>query len=764
MATPTSTGLPTPHVLRDLAEFASEVRPDAAGKLAGNPGYLTDRIAPGQLRGLILGSPHPHARIVRIDTRAAMAMPGVHAVVTCDDIPGDRHYGLRKVDRPVLCIDKVRHVGDPVAAVAAVDLATARAALAAIVVEYAPLPCVDDPEAALAAEGHVDGHVHDGGNLLHRVGHRRGDMDDARAATVHVVDDVYDTPRQMHAFLETEGGVAEPDGAGGLRLFFGGHNPARERQVIAGMLGLPPDRIHATGTPVGGSYGGKDELTVQPIAALLAWKANRAVRLHLSRPDSVDLGVKRHPMRIRMRTGCDAAGRLTFLSADILADTGAYATHGPEVLDAAVEHAPGPYRYRAVDLHARLAYTNNGVAGAFRGFGAVQVQFALEQQIERLAACVGIDGAAFRALNLAAPDAPGPLGQQVVPFDGPHRALDVVAQHALWQGPHRWDSADGRYRHGIGLALVHRSDGFGKGGPSGSRMALALAADGAIELRCGFTELGQNLVGSIHNLCVAHLGCGADDVRAVLGDTRYTPDSGPVAASRATTLAWRALTHGALPWRTALLAAASAQLGAPATTLRPGAGGIHDAGGLRLSYRDLADALGDAGRPCVDVDLPPEDPAENAHDTHFVFGACAALAQVRVDRWNGTVRVEQIVLGTALGPVVSAPGYLGQMEGGALMGLGMCITEDLPCVAGRYTARNLDSYFIPTLADAPRMAVIAIENVPEHDPIGPRGAGEISVNIATPAVANAIAAALGHPVTRLPMSPERVIALLESPC
>ena len=768
MADPTSTGFPTPHALRHLAELAPDVRPDAAAKLTGNPGYLTDRIAPGQLRGLILGSPHPHARIVRIDTRAAMATPGVHAVVTSADIPGHRHYGLRKVDRPVLCIDKVRHVGDPVAAVAAVDLATARAALAAIVVEYAPLPCVDDPEAALASEGTIDMHVHEGGNLLHRVEHRRGDIGAAQAATVHIVDDVYDTPRQMHAFLETEGGVAEPDGAGGLRLFFGGHNPARERQVIAGMLNLPPHKIHATGTPVGGSYGGKDELTVQPIAALLAWKANRAVRLHLSRPNSVDLGVKRHPMRIRMRTGCDAAGRLTFLQADILADTGAYATHGPEVLDAAVEHAPGPYHYRAVDLHARLAYTNNGVAGAFRGFGAVQVQFALEQQIDRLAARVGIDGAAFRALNLAAPDAPGPLGQYVVPFDGPHRALDVARQHALWQGPHRWDSADGRYRHGIGLALVHRSDGFGKGGPSGSRMALALASDGVIELRCGFTELGQNLVGSIQNLCVAHLGCGPHDVRAVLGDTRYTPDSGPVAASRATTLAWRALTHGAQPWRTALLGAAAAQLGVPVATLRAGPGGIHDAAGLCLPYPDLAEALaealGDAGRPCVEVDLPPEDPAGNAHDTHFVFGACAALAQVRVDCWNGMVGVEALVLCTALGPVVSPLGYLGQMEGGALMGLGMCLTEDLPCVDGRYTARNLDSYFIPTLADAPRMAVIAIENVPQHDPIGPRGAGEISVNIAAPAVANAIASALGHPVTRLPMSPERVIALLETPC
>lgn len=745
-----------------LGEHATDARPDAAAKLSGNPGFLTDRIAPGQLRGLILGSPHPHARILRIDTRAACAMHGVHAVVTHADIPGVAVYGLRRADRPVLCRDKVRHVGDPVAAVAAVDLATARAALAAIVVEYAPLPSVFDAAAAVEPDTAPEAHVHEGGNLLHRAAHRRGDIAAAQARATCVVDEEYVTPRQMHTYLETEGGVAEPDGTGGLRLYFAGHNPARESQVIADMLALPHDKVSATGTPVGGSYGGKDELTVQPIAALLAWKSQRPVRLHLSRPHSVTLGVKRHPMRIRMRTGCDKAGRLLFQQVDILADTGAYATHGPEVLDAAVEHAPGPYRYEAVDIHARLAYTNNGVAGAFRGFGAVQVQFALEQQMDRLAALAGLDAAAFRALNLAAPDAPGPLGQRVVPFDGPHRALAVARAHALWQGKRRWRSHDARYLHGIGLALVHRSDGFGKGGPGGSRMELSLAADGVVELRCGFTELGQNLVGSIRNLCVALLGCGPDDVRPVLGDTRLTPDSGPIAASRATTLVWRALREAAPAWRARLQAGAAACLQCAAGDIHAGAGGMHGPGGMRFGYRELATALGDA-RPCLAIDLPAEDPHDNPHDTHFVFGACAALAHARVDTWSGVVNIEEVVLCTALGPVVSPQGYLGQMEGGAVMGMGMCIQEDLPMVDGHYAARNLDTYLVPTYADAPRMAVIAIQDLPENDPVGPRGAGEISVNIAVPAVANAIGVALRHPVTRLPVQPAQVIAMLEAP-
>jgi CO/xanthine dehydrogenase Mo-binding subunit len=185
-----------------------------------------------------------------------------------------------------------------------------------------------------------------------------------------------------------------------------------------------------------------------------------------------------------------------------------------------------------VRIQGRLVYTNNGVSGAFRGFGAVQVQFALEQQMDRLAACAGLDPAEFRASNLAAPDEPGPLGQQVVPFDGPQRALDVARAHVLWQGPHQWRS-DGRFHHGVGLALVHRSDGFGKGGPSAARLVLALAEDGAIELRCGLHRTGTELGRRDPRLCRQHLGCAPDDVRPVLGDTRCTPDSGPVAASRA---------------------------------------------------------------------------------------------------------------------------------------------------------------------------------------------------------------------------------------
>ena len=708
------------------AALLARLRPraDSAERLSGNPGYHTDHLPAGLLHGALVGSPHPHARILSIDIGEAAAMPGVRAVVTAADFAADPRYGLRVVDRPALCHDRVRCVGDPVAAVAADTLAQARAAAAAVRVRYETLPIVDDPEAALAPDAVA---IHPGGNRLHACSLQRGHAEAARAATVHWVASECHTPRQMPGFLETEGGVVEPDGAGGLHVRFGGQNPERDRQEIARLLGLDPARVRVTATPVGGSFGGKDELTVQPIAALLAWRSQRAVRLQLSRPESVDLGVKRHPMRIRMRSGCDAEGRLTLHEVDVLADTGAYATHGPEVLDAAREHAVGPYRWQAVSLDAQLAYTNNGIAGAMRGFGAVQVQIALEQQLDRLAAAAGLDPLSLRERNLTGPLDPGPLGQQIVPFDGARLALAAAAAHPLWQGPRQ--QTDRRYRRGVGLALVHRSDGYGKGGPTGGRLAFALAPDGRFEVRVSFTEMGQSLGDAVREMAAEAFGCAPEAVRPVLGDSALAPDTGAVAASRASTLIHRALREHA-----------------PAF------------------LRQVAawHAAGEPGAPPVQlIDLPGEETPSDIASAHLVFGACAALAEVCVDTWSGQLRVTRMALFPALGPVISPAGYLGQMEGGALMGQGMVTTEDLPAAQGRYPARNLDDYLMPTLLDAPHLEVHPIETVPADDRVGPRGAGEIGVNIGAAVCAAAITAAIGRAPARWPADQAEVLSLLE---
>jgi CO/xanthine dehydrogenase Mo-binding subunit len=750
------------HVLaHDELLVRSRPRRDADPKLRGAAGYPTDHLRPGQLHAAILGSPVPHGRLVAIDTAVAEAMPGVRAVVTAADIPGPPRYGLRHVDRPALCSDRVRCVGDPIAAVAADTVEIAQAALASIRLTLEPLPVLDDAEAALAAGAPP---IHESGNLLHEVRHGRGDpaaWAAAEAACVHIVEVEYQSPRQMHVCLETEGGVAEPDGEGGLVLWWGCQNPERDRQVIAAMLCLPAARVRVVGSPVGGSYGAKDELTVQPIAALLAWKSGCAVRLHLSRPASTDLGVKRHPMRVRMRSGCDAQGRLRLHRVEILADTGAYATHGPEVLDAAVEHSVGPYAWDVLAIHARLAYTNNGIAGAFRGFGAVQSQWALEQQIDRLARGSGSDPLRFRLANLVAPDAAGPLGQQVVPSDGPRLTLAHLASHPLWQARASDVTDDRRYRFGTGLAMVHRSDGFGRGGPNGGRMRLSLGCDGRIELRVSLTEMGQSLAESMQALAAEHLGCAEDDLRPVIGDSALAPDTGAAAASRSTALLYRALSGPARAWIATLGEYVARHLRVGAADLCFGPGGWTDAQGRqRMSLAELAGVLSE-DLPSIEIVIEPEETPSPVPGSHWVFGACAALARVRIDTWTGTLAVERLVMASALGPVVSPMGLLGQMEGGALMGQGLATVERLPMRDGRYLARNLDAYLVPTLADAPRAEVHAIEDLMPGDPVGPRGAGEIAVNIAVPAVANAVSAAIGMPIDRLPIDPDDLLDFLE---
>ncbi|MFN6980185.1 MAG: molybdopterin cofactor-binding domain-containing protein, partial [Gemmobacter sp.] len=301
-------------------------RPDLPSRIAGRTGYLTDARDPAMLVGRILRAGRPHARILAIDTAAAEALPGVRAVVTHRDVPGRNAFGIMRQDQPALCDSLVRYEGDAVAAVAAIDAETAEAALALIAVTYDDLPAVTDPAAALGPDAPP---LHDGGNLAASFALDRGDPDAAFAAAAHVVSDTYVTPRQMHGFMETEGGWCAPTPEGGLVVCVGGQHGARDRMQLSRILALPEARIRVVTSPIGGGFGGKDELTVQAPLALLVRKAGAPVRLHLSRAESVLAGVKRNPMTIRMRTACDAEGRLVAQDVDVLSDSGAYASLSP---------------------------------------------------------------------------------------------------------------------------------------------------------------------------------------------------------------------------------------------------------------------------------------------------------------------------------------------------------------------------------------------------------------------------------------------------
>ena len=742
----------------DPAQEDWHTRPDLPAKIAGAAGYLTDRRAPDMLVGRILRAGRPHARILRIDTDAAEAMSGVRAVVTHRDVPGLNAFGIMWQDQPALCHDTVRYEGDAVAAVAAVDAGTAEAALAAIDVVYEDLPAVTDPEAALEPEAPK---VHDKGNLASRSGIARGDAASAMARAAHVVEATYVTPRQMHGFLETEGGWVAPGADGTLTVAVGGQHGARDREQLARILALPEEKLRIVTSPIGGGFGGKDELTVQPALALLALKAGAPVRLHLSRAESVRAGVKRNPMRITMRTGCDAEGRLVAHEVDVVADCGAYASLSPAVLETGLEHAAGPYLVENVTTRGRLAYTNNGTGGAFRGFGANQVSFAIECQMDRLAARLGLDPAEIRRRNLRRPGMPGFLGHRVAGSERLEEMLDAAAASPLWRPPSR----DGGRLCATGMALNYQGNGLGSLPHDAGEGRLRLREDGRLEIGCGLDEMGQGLVTSLGAAVAAELGCGRDDLDVVYGDTGRAPDAGSTSASRGAFVAHQIATGAGPSFAAQLLSLAADALGTAADALRIVPGGVAEAAQNsdtpRLGWAELARHAGPGGLPEARTAFAFPKTEYTKGNARFIHCFGATLARVAVDPLTGTIRVTDLHMHTAAGPVIDLAAYLGQIEGGMVQGLGFTLTEDAPYRDGRVVTGNLDTYAMPTIRDVPaRMEVTALEDLDPGDPWGPRGVGELGIGAVTPAVANAVAAALGRWPDAAPFSPETILDLL----
>ncbi|MGN7458046.1 molybdopterin cofactor-binding domain-containing protein [Paenibacillus pasadenensis] len=775
------------------------IRPDGAAKVDGSLAYLTDMSRPGTLWARVLRSEHAHALIRSIRTERAEALAGVHAVITHRDVPGLNRFGIAFPHQPALCSDRVRYVGDAVAAVAADTPEIAALALELIEVEYEPLPPLTDPRLALLPDAPQ---LHEDGNLLHRTEYRTGEPEELEALFAEcafVVEREYATPRQMHAYMETEGGLFIPEADGRLTVYSATQHGLMDRMQLARMLDWEEERIRVVSSPIGGSFGGKDELNVQPYGSLLALKTGRPVRLHNSRMESVRAGLKRHPMLITMRTGTDRSGRLLAHRARILSDTGAYATLGAEVLNFSTEHVIGPYRWGMLDVEGHAVYTNNGVSGEFRGFGGNQAIFALESQLDELAELHGIDPWEFRRMNMREPSDPGPLGQPIAPTDGARQVWEALERSPLWRSRHgakagaggqaarsgeaeaalpadkraaaasnaaraaaQAESAAGAeaapapppwVRVGYGAALTMHGAGLGFGIPDPAGGILRLAADGVIEAVFGYEEFGQGLIATLSGMLIEQFGFAPDDFRILIGDTDIVPNSGSSTASRATSMMWMALRRLRPELTRRLTEAAAEASGIPADRLRVGAGGVWDAGGgLVAAYAELARRT--AADPIVCETTFHYPTTSKPHvGAHFLYTYAAVAARVEVDLLSGRVKVTDQHHAVAAGPVANPQGYLGQIEGGASMALGFTLSEDAVMEAGRYATRNLDTYLVPSAADVGRLTVEAIEELPEDDTYGPRGVGEIGSVALAPAITAAIRDAVGVRVRKLPLEP-----------
>lgn len=748
-------------------------RPDGPAKVSGGLKYLTDLSMPGMLHGKVLRSSYPHARIIAIRTGEALKAPGVAAVLTHEDVPGLNGFGIVNPDQPVFCSEVVRYTGDAIAAVAAETKEQALYALSLIQVDYEPLPVVTDPENALREDAPL---LHPGGNVLHRTDYSRGELEQVFEGCAYVTEGIYYTPRQMHAYMETEGGLFVPEEDGRLTVYAATQHGFKDRMQLSRILAMPEEQIRIISSPIGGSFGGKDELNVQPYGVLLALATGKPVNIHNSRRESVTAGLKRHPMKLTMKTGMDRNGKLLAHQVTIVADTGAYSTLGGPVLNFATEHSIGPYRIPHVSIKGVSVFTNNGVSGEFRGFGGNQSIFALESQLDRLAAAAGMDPWVLRRINLRERDDPGPFGQTVLPSDGPEQVWQSVASSPIWLRKEQVNIGEAKsppwIKRGIGAAMTMHGSGLGYGIPDPGGGRLGLSADGKLEAAFSFEEFGQGITATLEIMLTEMLGCDRGDLRIVIGDTDRTPHNGSSTASRSTTVAYMALKDLVPRLSEILCRMASQAAGLPVAELQTGPGGVWhkaEAGDFNendennasplITYAELAAAAGEAIQLEADFHFPvTPDPVVGGH---YLYTATAAAVEVEVNLLTGAVSVLDQYHAVAAGPAVNPMGYVGQIEGGSVMAQGFTLFEDVLFCDGVPRTMNFDTYLIPGICDiSPGFQIDAIQELPRDDPYGPRGIGEVGSVVLAPAITAAVHHAIGVSIGKLPISREELSGIL----
>lgn len=684
---------------------------EATALALGDRGYIDDLRVPGMLHAALHFTAHARAEVLRVDTSAALAAPGVRAVYTAADIPGDLRVGLIHKDWPVMIPEGglTSYAGDVLAVVVADTKLHARAARDLVEVEYRPLRPITDPHAAIdpARDGGELAVWGTDGNVLSTSAYARGDADAALAASVHVVHETFRTQRIEHAFLEPESTLAVPDtDAGTLHVYSGGQGIWDDRNDIASVLGVGNDRVTVTLITNGGAFGGKEDMSNQAHAALAAWLLQTPVKCTLSREESFRMHAKRHPIDMEYSLGCDADGRLTALKVRAVGDSGAYASVGMKVLERMAGHASGPYHLPAIDVVAIAARTNNPVCGAFRGFGANQAQFAMEGCLDRLADAVGISGWEIRKRNVITPGAVWGPGQ--IMDDGclgAERCLDEV------KAAYDAFTAEG-YAVGVGLGL--KNSGLGNGFKEITKAVVRFREDGKVEVRHGWTEMGQGVNNVALQVAVHELGLDPASIEVIVDTTREL-GLGQTTGSRGTVM---------------------------------GAGAVRDA--CNAARADGCQVGVDyTGEYRVDWTVKLGTPGVDNPVIHSTFGYAAQL--VVIDRASGDlVRVLAAHdVGRAVNPMLCE----GQIEGAVHMGLGYALTEDFPSdpETGFPNFSTLRQLGILRPKDVPPIDVVLVESPQPNSPYGIKGVGEIGLVPTAGAVAAALHAYDGEWRTTLPM-------------
>ena len=735
-------------------------RKDAFEKATGIAKYASDLFPDDLLWVAVLRSKYPHAKILRIDTSKAEAHPNVVAVFTHRDVPVNR-YGVFKKDRPVLCDDKVRYIGDPVALVAAETREDALEALKLIEVEYEPLPAVTDPLEAMKPGAPK---VHEDGNVCREVHLKFGDVEGAFARADVVVENTYRTGVQIHAYLETEAGISYMED-GKIVVVAGGQSPYRDRAEIAHALNLPPEKIRVVTPYVGGAFGGKDDITVQIHLALVTWKTGRPARLVWTREESMIAGTKRHPAVIRVKTAATRDGRILANKFEIVYDKGAYTALGPAVLDVAVENCNGPYRVEATQIDAYSVYTNNMVSSAFRGFGAPQVIFAIERQMDLVAKRLGMDPVELRLRNALRRGDRYVFGNVMQGSVGIAQCLEVARSHPLWRN--RNGDRVGEWpwlRRGVGVAAAMK--GYTLGAlPDRGVIALELLRDGKVLVKGSFTEIGQGVVQAVAQMTADLLGVPVEDVEVVFADTEVTPDTSVTSASRQVFLAGNALRKAVEALKVRVAELEERLNGKRPTEVQFSGGWVLVDSKRRYTVGELARLLESfgLGRQVTGVyEVPRVEPIPGTLEIpHLFYMFGVTLAEVIVNVLTGEVNVTKVVSIVDAGKVINPVTFTGQVEGAVAQGIGYALMEEAKIENGYLLTRDLSTYLIPSSKDVPEIEVIPVETEETEGPFGAKGIGEIGIISVAPAILNAVADATGVEPNTIPLTHERLYWLLK---
>lgn len=735
-------------------------RVDALGKLTGSAIYAGDISFTEVLHLKVLRSDRPHARILRIDTENAEGLLGVVAVLTHKDIPGAKQIGPHVKDQPVLCNDRVRYIGDPIALVVAETLTVAKEAAALVQVDYEDLPGLFSPEDALSPDVIK---IHEKGNLVYEQTLLKGNPDQGLKDSDVVITNTYRTGMVEHAYLEPEAGVARFE-EGKLTVWMPSKYAHYDHREITAVLGLPPEKVRFITTTIGGCFGDKASLNPGYYAALAALKTKRPCKLVYTREESFLVTTKRHPCTLYYTTGATKDGRILSVKVDLVADAGAYASYTAPVLLKSLVHAAGPYEIPNVYVRVRGVYTNNPIAGAMRGFGVPQVALAHESHMDVLAEALNMDPFEIRLKNGLKPGSMTATGQRLNNSVGLAQTIVHVKNEILKKGT---PVSFGSKRYGWGIASMFYGIGvFGRSDPGVAR--IEADPSGTFFLYVGCSDVGQGSSTVLTQIAAEILRCKMEKINLIAGDTDHCPDSGATVASRLTYVVGRSVQIAAEKLNELLQEGAASMLEIERDDLNYDDGVFYslEAPHRRVLIQEVVkklkkEGISPIGEGVFDPEITPLDPKSTQGSPVATYAFATQAALVSVDMDSGESEVMCILASHDVGKAVNPNSVIGQIEGAISMGLGYALTEEILLKEGLIQNPSFSEYFMPTALDIPEVISLLVECEEPSAPFGAKGVGEPALVPTAPAILNAIHAATGVRLKELPATAEKLWELLK---